>query len=89
MILIKLKKERIMDIDGRALQVTTDWLSVDYVNETQRRTRLQSLIISALKEQDRLTRYLCVDRVAHMDYGPDDDVVIGNAIRKIMRAVAV
>ena len=78
-----------MDVDSRALKVLTDWSSREYKNEGQKAASLQCLIISALKEQDKLTRHLCAEKVAFVDDNPDSDVVLGNAIRQIMNARAI
>ncbi len=78
-----------MDIDSRALQVLTDWNSREYKNEGQKAASLQVLIISALKEQDKLTRHLCAEKIAFIDENPDHDVVLGNAIRQVMNARAI
>jgi hypothetical protein len=78
-----------MDADSRALKVLTDWNSREYKNEGQKAASLQCLIISALKEQDKLTRHLCAERIAFIDDNSDHDVVLGNAIRQVMNARAI
>ena len=78
-----------MDIDTRSLKVLTDWNSKEYKSEGQKAASLQVLIISALKEQDKLTRHACAEKVAFIDENPDHDVVLGNVIRKIMNTRAI
>ena len=78
-----------MDVDSRALKVLTDWNSKTYKNEGQQAASLQVLIISALKEQDKLTRHLCAERIAFTEDNSKHDVVLGNAIRKCMNARAI
>ena len=78
-----------MDIDSRALKALNDWNSREYKSEGQKTASLQVLIISALKEQDKLTRYLCAERIAFTGYNSEHDVVLGNAIRKCMNAKAL
>ena len=78
-----------MDVDSRALKVLTDWNSREYTNEGQKAASLQVLIISALKEQDKLTRHLAAEQIAFIDENSDHDVVLGCAIRKVMNSRAI
>jgi hypothetical protein len=78
-----------MDVDSRALKVITDWNCREYKNDGQKANDLHRLIISSLKEQDKLTRHLCAEKIAFMDEGGESDVILGNAIRKVMNARAL
>ena len=78
-----------MNVDSRALKVLTDWNSREYKNEGQKANSLQVLIISALKQQDKLTRHLCAERIAFIDDSGEHDVLLGNVIRKVMTARAI
>ena len=78
-----------MNVDNRALKVLTDWNAREYKNEGQKAASLQALIVSALKEQDKLTRHACTEKIAFIDDNPDHDVVLGNVIRKIMTTRAI
>ena len=77
-----------MDVDERALKVITDWDSKEYENAGQEEAALLTLIIAALKEQDNLTRYACVHRVALISNTPDHDAILGKAIREIVNTKA-
>ena len=50
-----------MDVDERALKVIQAWNEREYKSEAQKAAALQVLIISALKNQDKITRHACAD----------------------------
>ena len=61
-----------MSVDERALKVIQEWNKREYKNEWQKAASLQVLIISALVNQDKITRHACAD--AFIDSGNIDPI---------------
>lgn len=78
-----------MSVDERSLKVITEWNSREYKSLGQKAASLQVLIIAALKEQDKMTRRLCAERIAFTEDNEEHDVVLGRAIRVCMNAKAI
>ena len=65
-----------MDIDQRALNAVRLWDKREYIDDSQSKNALQSVIIGALKEQDRLTREACSTAVAAINCSNNDVTLI-------------
>ena len=61
-----------MDVDERALKVIQAWNEREYKSEAQKAAALQVLIISALKNQDKITRHACAD--SFLEAGRNDPI---------------
>lgn len=56
-----------MNIDEKAMKIIARWKKGEYKNDIQSEAKLQSLIASALIEQERDTRCLCAQALLWRD----------------------
>lgn len=77
--------------DNRKAEVINEIteLATRYAGTQQLRIHMSRTIKAHLKEQDRDTRQACAEAIAFIEDHEEHDVVIGNAIRAVMKAKAI